>query len=89
MTCNTVCYRVQHKQKLSTIPQENAMPLLYKVLHKYPRDIQSVKTEKLKFVIVKFLEFIPDESKMPNYVTAARINNILDSYLIVWLRKCT
>ena len=42
------------------------------------RDIESVKTEKLKFELDKFLELIPDEPKMPNYVTASGRNSILD-----------
>ena len=37
----------------------------------------SVKTEKLKLKLDEFLEFIPDEPKMANYVTAAGINSIL------------
>ena len=55
--------------------QENAIsvfgPRLYSSLPKYLRDIASVKTEKLKFDLDKFLELIPDEPKMPNYVTAS------------------
>ena len=61
--------------------QENAItvwPWPYNSLPKYLRDIESVKTEKLKFEHDKFLEFIPDEPKMPNYVTTARSNSILD-----------
>ena len=42
------------------------------------KDIESVKTEKFKFEVDKFLELILDEPKMPNYVTAARRNSILD-----------
>ena len=42
------------------------------------RDIESVKTEKLKSELDKFLGLIPDEPKMPNYVTGARSNSILD-----------
>ena len=38
--------------------------------------MESVKTEKFKFELEKFLELIPNEPKMPNNVTAAR-NNIL------------
>ena len=51
---------------------------LYNSLLKYLRDIESVKTEKFKFELDKFLELIPDEPKMPNYVTAAGSNSILD-----------
>ena len=42
------------------------------------RDIESVKTENFKFELYKFLELIPDEPKMPNYVTASGSNSILD-----------
>ena len=44
--------------------EENAItvfgPRWYNSLPKYPRDIESVKTEKFKFELDKFLEFIPD-----------------------------
>ena len=54
--------------------QKNAItvlgPRLYNALRKYLRDIESVKTEKFKFELNKFLELIPDETKLPNYVTA-------------------
>ena len=62
--------------------QENAItafgPRLYNSLPKYLRDIESVKTENFKFELEKFLELIPDEPKMPNYVTASGSNRILD-----------
>ena len=62
--------------------QENAVtvlgPRLYNSLPKYLRDIERVKTEKFKFVLDKFLELIPDEPKLPNYVTASGSNSILD-----------
>ena len=62
--------------------QENAItifgPRLYNSLPKYPRDIEIVRTEKFKFELDKFLELIPDEPKMPNYVTASGSNSILD-----------
>ena len=51
---------------------------LYNSLPKYLRNIESVKTEKFKFELNKFLELIPDEPKMPNYVTASGCNSILD-----------
>ena len=41
-------------------------------------DIESVKTKKFNFEPNKFLELILDEPKMPNYVTAAGSNSILD-----------
>ena len=62
--------------------QENAItvfgPRLYNSLPKYRRDIESVKTEKFKFELDKFLDTIPDQPKMPNYVTASGSNSILD-----------
>ena len=55
--------------------QENAItefgPRLYNSLPKYLRDIESVKTEKFKFKLDKFVDTIPDQPKMPNYVTAS------------------
>ena len=62
--------------------QENPItvlgPRLYNSLPKYLRDIETVKTEKFNFKLDKFLELIPDEHKMPNYVTASGSNSILD-----------
>ena len=62
--------------------QENAIavfgPRLYNSLAKYLRDIESVKTEKFKFQLDKLLELIPDQPKIPNYVTASGSNSILD-----------
>ena len=62
--------------------QENALtvfgPRLYNSLPKYLRDIESDKTEKIKFELNKFLDTIPDQPKMPNYVTASGSNGILD-----------
>ena len=56
--------------------QENSItvfrPRLHNALPKYLRDIESVQTEKFK------LELIPDEPKMPNYVTASGSFCILD-----------
>ena len=46
---------------------ENAItvfgPRLYNSLPKYLRDTESVKTEKFKFELDKFLDTIPDESQ--------------------------
>ena len=53
-------------------------PRLYNSLPKYLRDIESVKTEKFKFELDKFLDTIPDQPKMTNYVTASGSNSILD-----------
>ena len=53
-------------------------PRLYNSLPKYLRDIESVKTEKFKLEHDKFLELIPDEPKIHNYVTASGSNSILD-----------
>ena len=62
--------------------QENAITVfgsrLYNSLPKYLRDIESVKTEKFKFELDKFLGNIPDQPKMPNYVTVSGSNGILD-----------
>ena len=62
--------------------QKNALtvfgPRLYNSLPKYLRDIESVKTEIFKFELDKFLDTIPDQPKMPNYVTALGSNSILD-----------
>ena len=75
-------YSVSNKQKPSTTLQENAItvfgPLLYNSLKIFLRDMESVKTEKFKFELDKFLELIPDQPKMPNYVTASGSNSILD-----------
>ena len=62
--------------------QENAITVfvsrLYNSLPKYLRDIESVKTKKFKFELDKFVDTIPDQPKMPNYVTASGSNSILD-----------
>ena len=53
--------------------QEDAItvfgPRLYNSLPKYLWDIENVKTEKFKLELDKFFDTIPDQSKMPNYVT--------------------
>ena len=51
---------------------------LFNSLPKYLRDIESAKTEKFKFKLDKFLELIPDQPNMPNYVTSSGSNSILD-----------
>ena len=53
-------------------------PRLYNSLFKYMREIESVKTKQFKFELDKFLGLIPDEPKMPNCVTTAGSNSILD-----------
>ena len=62
--------------------QENATtvfgPRLYNSLPKYLKDIESVKTEKFKCELDMFLDLIPDEPELPNYVTASGSNSILD-----------
>ena len=62
--------------------QKNAItvfrPWLYNSVPIYLRDIESVKTEKFKLVLDKFLELIPHEPKIINYVTADGRNSILD-----------
>ena len=62
---------------------------LYNSLTEYLRDIESIKTEKFKFELDKFLEIINDQPKMPNYVTAVGSNSILYSSLIWGLREFT
>ena len=52
-------------------------PHLYTLLPKYLR-ASKVKSKRFKFELNKFLEIIPNEPKMANYVTAARSNSILD-----------
>ena len=47
-------------------------------LPKYLRDIESVKTEKFKYELDKFLKLVPDEPKMTNYDPAARSNSMID-----------
>ena len=75
-------YSVSNKQKLSKSLQENAItvfgPRLYNSLPKYLSDIESIKTEKFKFELDKFLELISDQLKMPNHITASGSNSILD-----------
>ena len=59
--------------------QDCAMSLGCNSLPKYQRDIKSVKVEKFKLELDKFLELIPNQPKMSNYyVTAAGSNSILD-----------
>ena len=62
--------------------QENSITVfghrLYNSLPKYLRDIESVKTEKFKLELDKFLDTIPDQPNMPNYVTTSGSNSILD-----------
>ena len=68
--------------------QESAItvfgPRLYNSVPKYSRDSKSVKTEKLKFELNKFLELIPDDPKMASYVTAVRSNSIIDQLYHLW-----
>ena len=56
---------------------------------KYLRDIESVKTEKFKVELDKFLELIPDEPKMPNYVTNSirpRLSPLIEKSMIYIIR---
>ena len=63
-------------------PQKQAVTVLEtrlcNSLPKKLRYIESVKTEKFKFEINKFQELVPEEPKMPNYVTASESKSILD-----------
>ena len=76
-------YSVSNKHRPSTIPSKKYNNCIWasvvQLIAKYlKKGIESVKTEKLKFVLDKFLELIPDEPKMANYVTASESNSILD-----------
>ena len=77
-----VIHYVTNRNPAQSLSNKNTItvfgPRLYNSLPKYLRDIESVKTEKFKFELDKFLELIPDEPKMPNNVTAAGSNSILD-----------
>ena len=75
-TWNKVCYSVPNKQKPSTIPRKKCNDCVWVSVVQLVAKV--LKAEKFKCELDKFLEFIPDEPKMPNYVTAARSNNILD-----------
>ena len=79
---HSALFSIQQTETQLNTTQENATtvfgPRLYNSLPKYLRDIGSAKTEKFKFEVDKFLKFIPDQPKMPNYVTASGSNSILD-----------
>ena len=74
-TWNTVRYSVSNKQKPSTIPSRecsnyiwgSVVPLVAKISDWHRKRY----TEKFKFELDKFLELIPDQPKMPNFVTAS------------------
>ena len=63
---------VSNKQKPSTINSRKCKNCIWASV------VQLVKTGKFKFELDKFLELIPDQPKMPNYVTASGSNSILD-----------
>ena len=76
-----VIYRVPNIQRPSQHHrQENAitifLPRLFNSLPKYLRDMRSLQIEKFKLELDKFIELIPDEVKMPNYVIATRSNSV-------------
>ena len=77
-----VCYSVRNKQKPSTIPSRKfnncVWSSLVRLVAYTTERKRNVKTEKFKLEPDKFLELIPDEPKMPNYVTASRSNGIPD-----------
>ena len=55
-TWNTVRYPVPNKQKPSTIPSRECNNCIWvSVVQLYLRDIESVKAEKFKFELDKFL----------------------------------
>ena len=56
---------------VSLVHKKKHLGVIYK--HEY-----GVKTEKFKFELDKFLDTIPDQPKMPNYVTTSGSNSILD-----------
>ena len=53
-------------------------PRLHNWLTSNLRDMISVKIKKFKLKVEKFIEFIPDDPKIPNHANAARNNSILD-----------
>ena len=73
--------------------QENAItvfvPRFYNSLPEYLIDTESVKTEKFRFELDKFLELIPDEPKMPNCVTHQEATASSTSSLIRGLKEFT
>ena len=74
-------FSIQQRETQHTSLQENAIavfrPRFYNSSN-YMKGIESVKTEKFKFELNKFLELISDEPKMPNYVTVSGSNSILN-----------
>ena len=85
----SVRFSTQQTETIQSL-QENAItvfgPRLYNSLPKYQKDIEIVKTRKFKFELDKFLELIPDEPKIQNYVTAARSSSILDQLSHHWVQ---
>ena len=70
------------KQKPSTIPSINcnncAWASLVQLVAKISETSKALKLKNSNLSSKFFLELIPDESKMQNYVTASRSNSILD-----------
>ena len=87
-TWNTVRFPTNRNPAQSL--QENAItvfgPRLYNSLPKYLKDIKSVKTEKFKFELDKFLKLSPDQPKIPNYVTASGdiIDQLTSTSSLIW-----
>ena len=73
--------------------QENAItvlgPRLYNSLPKYLKDIESVKSEKLKFELNKFLELILDGPKCTTMSPQQEATASSTSYLIGGLKEST
>ena len=71
--------------------QENVItafrPRLHNSLRKYLRDIENVINKKFILELEKFIEFIRDEPKIPNYVTAAGSNSIIDQLTRLGLKQ--
>ena len=73
---------VSNKQKPSTIPSRECNNCIWatvvQLVAKISERHRKCKTEKFKFELDKFLDTVPDQPKMPNYVTASGSNSILD-----------
>ena len=82
---HSAVFSIQHTNTAQSL-QKNAItvfgPRLYNSLPKYLRHIESVKTEKFKFELDKFLELIPDEPKMRHrYTLSGRIGKVVASHV--------
>ena len=73
-------YSVSNKQKPSTILSRECNNCIWaSVVQLVAKISETLKVLKLKNLsLTKFLELIPDQPKMPNYVTTSGSNSILD-----------